>query len=175
MLIKVKKEKNFDQEVVVLHNGEIKLKLKKFLSRGEMQAILAVVKDNNDLVSRDINKDLLVLKFCTDIENDLDDLELIDYLYDNNIMEEITSKIRNYDDINKYIDKMETVENTVKLIGDKIIEGIDKFTNMDLGEAETNLKNLLSQIKEVGGDNAEIVEKVLPNIIKEVTNPKVEK
>lgn len=95
---------------------------KNYLTLGEIKSIIAELREIDDVVDRMFTKDMLVIKYCTDIEvGDTIDSGTYDTLIVNGNIDEIKAKIVNYGIVDELIDKQDTLDNSLN----KRLESLD--------------------------------------------------
>lgn len=110
----------------MIHNERFDIDIKPYLITAEIELIVDKILEQDNMIHRDIIKNMLVIKFCTNIEN-VDEMDY-DLVVSSGLLSEILDIVENYYDIDTYVLRSESVENSVKKFLENTSIVIDKAT-----------------------------------------------
>lgn len=102
---------------------------KKFLTYTELSTIINACLETDDLLLRQMIKDMFVLKYCTDLDiPDEVESDLYDKYVEDGTISEIAINVRNYNDIDTIINQYESPNRVIAEFVDMATAAMNKLT-----------------------------------------------
>lgn len=100
-----------------IHSLEFDIDIVQYLTMAQIQVIINKMLEHENVIDRQIIKDMLTVQMCTNIEI-VDDLDY-NLVCQSGLLEEVKKIVVNYNDIDYFISKTETIEHIFsKFLGD---------------------------------------------------------
>lgn len=108
----------------VIHNEEFDIEIKPYLTMAEMELIVDKVSKIDNVVQRQLLKDMLVLELCTNIEGvaDLD----YDLAVESGLVSVVVDNVQNYFDVECYVAEDKAINRSVARFLESISQTADK-------------------------------------------------
>lgn len=134
----------------VIHNEEFDINIKPYLTIAEIELIVNKVSSIENVVQRQLLKDMLVIKFCTDIEG-VDDLDY-DLIVESGLMRVIYDNIQNYFEIDIFMREHESINRIVARFLESVAKTADKAVK-NMPKTPKSWEKLISKFSDVVNKN----------------------
>jgi len=132
----------------MIHNEEFDIEIKPYLNASEIQLIIEEVGKNDNVVTKQLLKDMLIIRFCTNIEDNIVDNLNYDLVVESGLIDVIRENVKNYYDVDGFIMQNESINRSVSKFLESISATADKAVK-NMPKTPKGWEKLLGQFAEV--------------------------